>query len=71
MRLYNTLLMTFVMYFSCLCSASAQELVIELAPETPKSNFYVQFGEYTPTVSTDSSVQDYYDVFYEAMSQNI
>ena len=64
MRLCGTLALTFVIHLGFTSLASAQELSIEVAPEIPRNNFYVQFGEYAPTVSTDSNVQDYYDVFY-------
>ena len=64
MRLMSALLVAFVMQLIDINAASAQGLLMEVAPETPKNNFYIQFGEYTPTVSTDSNVQDYYDVFY-------
>ncbi len=45
-------------------STHAQGIGYEERAEIPEHNIYIHFGEYSPTVSTDTNIQDYYDVFY-------
>ena len=66
MRLHHMIALTFILLALFSMRAQAQDFSISVteSAELPKNNFYVQFGEYVPAVSTDKSIQDYYDVFY-------